>query len=406
MILCLCSEERFREGEVMVEVMSQSNSQEKLKLPKNIRQIGLPEEKKKIYVEDYVVTYMNQLASEYLNQQSAAVLLGFHTKQDDMRLTFINGAIGIPAAKVEEDQVSFSSDLWEDIYGTMRKYFHDCEIVGWFLTRPGKSLGINEKITKIHVDQFPGREKTLFLMDPLDREDAFFIYENGKLVRQHGYYIYYERNEDMQNYMVENRKGRGSEELLEAANLKRTTDIRSRSEKVKPKGNKPKGKAVAGTMVAAAAVVLLGVTLINRLYMPNRAKTVNGQVTDETVNVQVVEGALAANGGVEASGENAQKPENSQQEAMNGNLDTEEMNASESASDMGESATESGESASESARTTNVTTSKRYTVRKGDTLANISLSLYNSRDYVDTICEINDIEDPDIIYEGMVLELP
>ena len=46
--------------------------------------------------------------------------------------------------------------------------FHDCEIVGWFLTRPGKSLGVNEKITKIHVDQFPGREKTLFLMDPLD----------------------------------------------------------------------------------------------------------------------------------------------------------------------------------------------------------------------------------------------
>lgn len=159
----------------MVEVMSQSSSQEKLKLPKNIRQIGLPEEKKKIYVEDYVVTYMNQLASEYANRQSAAVLLGFHTKQDDVRLTFINGAIGIPAAKVEEDLVSFSSDLWEDIYGTMRQYFHDSEIVGWFLTRPGKSLGINEKITKIHVDQFPGREKTLFLMDPLDREDAFLF---------------------------------------------------------------------------------------------------------------------------------------------------------------------------------------------------------------------------------------
>ena len=42
----------------MIEVMSHLNSQEKLKLPKNIRQIGLPEEKKKIYVEDYVVTYM------------------------------------------------------------------------------------------------------------------------------------------------------------------------------------------------------------------------------------------------------------------------------------------------------------------------------------------------------------
>lgn len=390
----------------MVEVMSQSNSQEKLKLPKNIRQIGLPEEKKKIYVEDYVVTYMNQLASEYSNRQSAAVLLGFHTKQDDMRLTFINGAIGIPAAKVEEDQVSFSSDLWEDVYGTMRKYFHDCEIVGWFLTRPGKSLGINEKITKIHVDQFPGREKTLFLMDPLDREDAFFIYENGRLVRQHGYYIYYERNEDMQNYMVENRKGRGSEELLEAANLKRTTNIRRRTEKAKPKESKHRGRAVAGTMVAAAAVVLLGVTLINRLYIPSRAKTVSGGVTDETVTVQVVEGAVTANNGAAVPEGNSTGTEVSETGSVSGAAGTTEMTSQEGTSEMGEDTSEADESTSESAKTTNVTTSKRYTVRKGDTLANISLSLYDSRDYVDTICEINDIEDPDVIYEGMVLELP
>lgn len=394
MILCLCSEERFREGEVMVEVMSQSNSQEKFKLPKNIRQIGLPEEKKKIYVEDYVVTYMNQLASEYPNRQSAAVLLGFHTKQDDIRLTFIHGAIGIPAAKVEEDQVSFCTDLWEDIYGTMRKYFHDCEIVGWFLTRPGKSLGINEKITKIHVDQFPGREKTLFLMDPLDREDAFFLYEGGKLVRQHGYYIYYERNEDMQNYMVENRKGHGSEELLEAANLKKTTNIRRRSEKVKPVENKHRGRNVAATMAAAAVVVVLGVTLVNRFYMPNRAKTVNGSVTDETVNVQVVEGAVTANNSAGMTGE-------STSETFAGGSEQNPVNEVVTEDDTGENGT-----TSESAKTTNVTTSKRYTVRKGDTLANISLSLYNDRDYVDTICEINDIEDPDVIYEGMVLELP
>ena len=49
---------------------------------------------------------------------------------------------------------------------------------------------------------------------------------------------------------------------------------------------------------------------------------------------------------------------------------------------------------------------KRYTVQAGDTLANISISLYDTRDYVDTICEMNDIENPDLIYEGMVLELP
>ena len=103
----------------MVEIMSQGSRQEILKLPKNIRQIGLPEEKKKIYVEDYVVTYMNQLASEHSNEQSAAILLGFYSKQKDVKLTFIHGAIGIPAAKVDEDSISFSSDIWEEIYNAI-----------------------------------------------------------------------------------------------------------------------------------------------------------------------------------------------------------------------------------------------------------------------------------------------
>lgn len=353
----------------MVEVMSQLNSQEKLKLPKNIRQIGLPEEKKKIYVEDYVVTYMNQLASEYSNKQSAAILLGFHTKQEDTRLTFINGAIGIPSVSVDEDQVSFCSDLWEDIYGTMRKYFHDSEIVGWFLTRPGKSLGINEKITKIHVDQFPGREKTLFLMDPLDREDAFFIYENGKLTRQHGYYIYYERNEAMQSYMVEHRKDTGGEKGMETANVKKSRNLQKNLSGELPEKGSRKGRKIAGTFVAAIAAVALGITLVNRFYMPLKAQTVSGRAEEEPVTVKVVEGEAAS---------------------------TRETIVE----------TEKESQVTESATVTSAGTSKRYTVRKGDTLANISLSLYDSRSYVDTICEINDISDPDMIYEGMILELP
>lgn len=380
MIFFLCSEEWFREGEVMVEVMNQSTNQEKLKLPKNIRQIGLPEEKKKIYVEDYVVTYMNQLASEYPNRQNAAVLLGFYMRKDDTRLTFINGAIGIPAAKVDEDQVTFDSSLWEDIYNTIKKYFHNSEIVGWFLTRPGKSLGINEKITKIHVDQFPGREKTLFLMDPLDREDAFFIYEKGQLVRQRGYYIYYERNEDMQNYMVENHKGTGTEELLEAS------DIRKSNMKYSPfKAEKPrkKRKGMLGAFVAALAVVAVSITIMNRFYFPQKARIVNGKTGDETMTVQVVEGSV--------------QPLDSQREVVS---NTREELESEDWQKQDDS------NASEYSAAVSGSTAKRYTVRKGDTLANISLSLYSTRDYVEIICEMNNIEDPDVIYEGMVLELP
>ena len=54
---------------------------------------------------------------------------------------------------------------------------------------------------------FGGGEKVLMLMDPIEREDAFFRYENGFLVRQEGYYLYYEKNPLMQAYMLEKNRG-------------------------------------------------------------------------------------------------------------------------------------------------------------------------------------------------------
>ena len=278
-----------------MEIMNQGGCQEILKLPKNIRQIGLPEEKKKIYVEDYVVTYMNQLAAESPNQQNAAILLGFYSKQKDVRLTFIHGAIGIPAAKVEDDAISFNSEVWEEIYNTMGKYFPKSEIVGWFLTRPGKALGVNEKITKIHVDHFPGKEKTLFLMDPLDKEDAFFIYEGGKLTHQQGYYIYYERNEEMQNYMVEQRAGKGTEELLETADVKKNVHLYKRAEnrENEKKKNRHTGKKIVGTIVAAMALVVIGMNVMELIYTPEMSQSASSWIEEEPLTIQIPEETAA-----------------------------------------------------------------------------------------------------------------
>ena len=48
----------------------------RLDLPKNVRQIGEPEENRKIYIEDYVVTYLKRMAKEAALNSRAAVLLG------------------------------------------------------------------------------------------------------------------------------------------------------------------------------------------------------------------------------------------------------------------------------------------------------------------------------------------
>ncbi len=139
------------------------------------------------------------------------MLLGKTGSNEGERLVFIDGAVEAENVIVQEDQVVFTSEVWSSLYEEIDRYFHNTEVVGWFITRPGKSLGINEKITKSHVDNFAGEDKTLLVSDPVDRGSVFYIYEQGRLIRQDGYYIYYERNEDMQNYMVDHREGGSSE---------------------------------------------------------------------------------------------------------------------------------------------------------------------------------------------------
>ena len=190
------------EGEAMVEI-KYDESKSHLRLPKNIRQIGRPGNQIKIYVEDYVVTYLNQVAQESPQEERLAILLGDTMMDEDTAVVFVNGAVAARQVNIQDEHIGFTSSIWSAIYDDIKKYFGETKIIGWFLTRPGKSLRITEKITKLHVDNFPGEGKTLFVADPLDDEEAFYIYRGGELVRQEGYYIYYERNEAMQNYMVE-----------------------------------------------------------------------------------------------------------------------------------------------------------------------------------------------------------
>ena len=49
---------------------------------------------------------------------------------------------------------------------------------------------------------------------------------------------------------------------------------------------------------------------------------------------------------------------------------------------------------------------KSYIVKEGDTLLKISRNYYQDAAHVEEIRQLNQIEDPDYIYPGMVLRLP
>lgn len=388
------------EGEAMVEIKYDENKSH-LKLPKNIRQVGRPDSQIKIYVEDYVVTYINQIAQESPLEERLAILLGDMVIDEESAVVFIHGAIAVEQVNIQDEHIGFTSSIWSKIYDDIKKYFGEAKVVGWFLTRPGKSLRITEKITKIHVDNFPGEGKTLFVTDPVDDDEAFYIYRHGELVRQAGYYIYYDRNEAMQNYMIESKNTRPYADKTEEGNqngkdtaadiaenkkIQKTQEIRKKPQFTMSKMTKYASMAVFLVIVAAGALV------VQRENQKIRETPVNAEALDGTIPVETEDDAETAT----ESGDNEAWEEETP--------DSEETADTSETESSAQDETDLDDSQPTMQPTAIAGTS--YTIADGDTLAGISRRFYNSLAYVNEICRINGIEDADTIYPGMTITLP
>lgn len=392
-----------------------------IRLPKNIRQVGAPQGNRRIYVEDYVMTYLNQLAKPGNTYARGAILLGEYKQSDNQGVLFISGAIEAQNIEFDPEETEFTNEVWSHIYEDVKRYFPDLEVVGWFLSRMGFSAQVNDKITRMHLENFPGRDKTLYMIDSLEEEDAWYLYDNNTLRKQNGYYIYYTRNDEMQNYMMTQRAhmvesetdiAERDQNLLEAYRKR----LEQRQNVSKEKEQKSVGFFYVASSLLTIACLALGISAIgnydrlknlevafNRLEImaygdnPNVTDGLENPGDDDTVETNII--SVDAN--IEPLPETASSTEHESTDTQDG---------AEASEDGNSSGTESNTSTDSSTEDTEPVvasnTPKYYTVKEGDTLSSISFSMYHSILYVDAIMEANNLKNGDDIYVGQTIIIP
>lgn len=408
------------------EVNRAGRVQTSFKMPKNIRQVGKSNATKKIYVEDYVMTFTKHLAGEDYSTCRVAVLVGQYVKLETGRCLLISGAVEVKDIDVANN-IEFTNDHWTDIYESIKKYFVESEIVGWFIGGPGYLLEDKERILKAHIDNFAGQDKTLLTYDNMEKEEAFYFYENGGLGRQEGYYIYYEKNEEMQNYMIDH-KQKPSEEAQYDDRVSR--EIRTIIQNKKPQTDESKSinrlMYAAGTLLAVIILVVGAAMLNNYDQMKNMQDTLNSL----SQNLKEVESIFIKNENQQAAFDNikeqAKVPTDAEEslniEVLPGGVsplpETNENEVNKSGGELADSGSEVKDVAKSTDKGDHVETSagqnaietngevKYYTVKAGDSLAGISYKLYNSANYISKIKELNNIEDENMIYIGQKLIVP
>lgn len=364
-----------------------------IRRPKNIKQIGEVSSDKKIYIEDYAFTYINSIAYNNPSDSQAGVLLGENQTDGDEKCVFIKGIIKAKlGTEVEEKGVYFNESVWNGIYSDVEKYFPDLSVVGWFAAIPEVTPERMMKLKKIHLDNFAGTMKTFYLIDTVEKEENFYLYENGELKKQKGYVCFYERNYEMQEYMLERRERKSSEDGPDKVMKSIRNIIREKEELHEQKKNARFMYGVSTFMVIV--ILVIGINLMNNYQkMKKFDKSISSLMVqmsgNDTATQEEVVPVNKLEGGVYPT-----EAETTSQTAGTGAVSTENVTVT------------AAQPVEEQTVAATVNEVKTYTVKAGDAIMGICKKYYGDTSKCNEVIAYNNIKDENFLYIGQQIKLP
>ncbi len=407
-----------------------------MELPKNITQIGEVDKSCKIYVEDYVVSYMKQMNRFAEDKEIAVALYGRKSSEQEVSYYFVYGACKLDFLQRMVKHLSQAQN--QEIEKLRRKYFVEQEFIGYLILNGEMIEGI-------------------YLAEP-----------NGcRYIK--GYACFYEKNDSMLAYMLDNRMQENqpeevaSDKYEQARKRQEERKIEyaaqeNESRRVKEeKRHTDAEKSMRGMRFAAASMfVLLCLVSVVTLQTEGLSQEVGGKLKNllqgANANREQEEDVLQAMSG---NATNTLMAEEQLAEAIR--QENQQAGQKEAQQSGAESVQGITSPSVEETQGDNVVTASpipqitdapivtqaptpiptqaptpvptevptpvptqvptpvpvqsdnvrnTYIIRSGDTLIGISTSLYGSEAYVNAICELNNIANPDNIQIGQKILLP
>ena len=448
-------------------------------LPKNIRQIGEIRGAEKICIEDYVMTCIHKKEPQEKDGY-LGIFYGEQREEEDGIYLFLRGILEIPDG--EEEAVK------KELEEQKEKYFPDwdvqgCCVIGQY---PTERMKLAEKLNPMSMQ---------LIYHLQEQEENLYWTVEGCYKKLRGYFVFYEQNRRMQQYLADEFK----EDRVEKESIPDKA-IKSFREKVRIKGEKRTGsmlKLASSFFVVAALVIgAIAVTRMDDIrknqagsYQMNTEENEADRIYTNADSTAVVQGGNrtasdgfaakeaavgtesedgsavpeAAGGSAAVDGNEAGTPSvsagtdedtgasaqpvsagmdegtgASAQPASSGTgnaqidgaaADTNLLAGAAVASEPGQAVADGGTANPTTAAASNTGASDlattgedarltmaasaaaqgihaSYTIRMGDTLADICNQYYGSLDKLELLCQVNHISDANLIMPGQRIVLP
>lgn len=366
-----------------------------IKLPRNIKQVGSGGGTRKVYIEDYAASYIKRNPEEE-NDYRYGVLLGEIKRSGIYTYVFVRGAV----EAAEHKSIRFDDEIWTAIYEDIKQYFTEGDIIGWYLNVPMMERDGRMQLQKIHLDNFAGNDKICFFLDRSEKQEAIYSYDSGMMQKKYGYYVFYEKNPQMQDYMVAGKK----EEQQDIPSIKisggsissqigKNTDEKD----IRKMGKLPSFLYSASSFLVIAILVAT-IALMNNYGQMRKLKGSIEQIADKMYALQP--GAEKETPQV-VDANNI--PETAKVENIPGEVDTTAMPQETQQSQEQEAAVQPETEPTTASKSTEY---NYYTVKKGETLSAICEKIYGTQDKKQEVMEANGISDENKIFTGQKIILP
>lgn len=384
-----------------------------MKMPKNMRQIGEAGQARKVFIEDYVYTYLRQLAQGHLTSMKTAMLVGQANEQG----FFVKGALELDMGQLMQGW--FDNEHWRIAFDLIREWFEGLDIVGWYLSNPGFGTDMTDEIKAIHLRNFSGNQYMFLQMDILEREEKIYVWEEGQPISLEGYYIFYEKNEAMQAYISSQKGGAG----IESEGIQKDEAALRFRNRMKEKKEQTTQKRTMTFLYASCTflvlvILVIGVTIIGSydrmLSMENTINQISENLGEQEqaklqgaeLNLAVQKENQSVKENQEDSSDNTAENEPEVMEETDNEEPVIEEPAEEEEENEENEEKEENEEEMQAVFSSSVKQPESYLIQKGDTLLGICRIHYGDDDMLPSVCELNGLENMDRIYAGETILLP
>ena len=186
------------EKDINIEEQSsmKDTSEASAQLPINFLKVGSVDSTDvQVYIHQSVCSALEKYSRSDMGNELGSILLGAYSTAIGQTAVIVSEYIEAKYTDASASTLTFTHETWDYVHKEQAEKYPKLRIVGWQHTHPGYGIFLSNYDMFIQENFFNLPFQIAYVIDPVQNIRGFFCWENGRVEKLKGYYIFDEPGE-------------------------------------------------------------------------------------------------------------------------------------------------------------------------------------------------------------------